>query len=380
MKKTPYVTLLLLSYIFIGCSGCDTAIDKAVGSIDRGVDRINKTAVGWQNIVTEIGAELPKEIQQIIGTDINILAKDVIGAGTASVMCTGDFLKIRTVQTLKNLKNRLLTKPYTPTTPGFCTLTYSSLDPNSSSKSVNTLNIYGFDLKSRDSSNNLIKAVLVGKNRRVVIDEDLIGRTTNYQLAINVGGLLPYLVDNEFSKIKLYWNNDTTQMPEILIQEWTAKTKAPEKIPAMTKDFTPPLIGGDADFTTNDGNWADGKVFVEFRIDSAKSYVEARIFMEAMEFGGDNTHVKGYSDWWKIYTIDDKNYEIQSFGPDNTAEQLFSFREHGEKRFHPSGSIAEYAIQIDHPGDDAGSYTKVTAYFNDLQVIKIQKKPQAKKL
>ena len=51
----------------------------------------------------------------------------------------------------------------------------------------------------------------------------------------------------------------------------------------------------------------------------------------------------------------------------------------GEKRFHPGGSVAEYAIQIDQKGDEAGFYTKVTAYLNDLLVTQVQKKPTAKK-
>jgi hypothetical protein len=168
-------------------------------------------------------------------------------------------------------------------------------------------------------------------------------------------------------------------MPEVIIQDWVANVKAPEKIPAMTLDFIPPHVGAsDLDFDTDNGNWADGKVFIEFQIDSAKSSIDARLYMRAMEFGGDNTLVEGYSKWVNIYTQKDKNYEILSFGPNNNAEQLFSFREQGEKRFHPGGSVAEYAIQIDQKEDDAGIYTKVTAYLNDLIVTQIQKKPTTK--
>lgn len=372
MKYARYTLIFFALITQLSCH-FDEDVDKAVGEIDKAITDINRTSVGWQNIITKLDADLPGQAHAVIGEDLDQLGRDVVGATTASAMCTIDFVKTRAIQTLENLKAKLLKHPYPALTPGFCTLTVPSLDMNNPVENKN-LNIFGFDLNARDPKNARIRAALYGPTAYMKIPEDLIGRSTNYELAVNIAALWPELLKNKYSKIKFYWNDDSTNMPEVLIETWEAKTKAVQVTP-QSISFTPPLIGGDVDFDTKPGNWASGSTHMEFMIDSASRSLLARVYMQAMEFGGDNTQVKGYSPWRVLYTEPDRRYRLVDFTPDTPSDQPFSFTTQGPTDFYPAGSVARYTIQIDHKGDDAGTYTMVIVNLNQFVVNEIEVLP-----
>src|SRR6202012_120691 len=100
--------------------------------------------------------------------------------------------------------------------------------------------VFGFDLNTKDKDSNLVQAALCGPENFMKIPETLIGRTTNYQLAVNIAALWPEIMKNKYSKIKFYWNRDSANMPQALIQPWKAASKN-VSVAAQTIDFVPPL-------------------------------------------------------------------------------------------------------------------------------------------
>lgn len=377
--KLVILLLVLVCLTTYACVGKEVdkaaeTVDNAVRSIDKATAQIERTNVGWQNIVTDLGSDLPKEAHDLIANDVDILSRDVIGATITSAMCTLDFVKLRALQTLKNLKARLLKQPLTPVSPGFCTLTIPSIDLNDP-LAFHTLNVFGFDLNTLDKNFLKIQAALVGDSTYYPIPEKFIGRTTNYQIAVNLTTLWPDLAANKFSKLKLYWNRDSANMPEVLVQPWKAVEKL-VRVDAQTITFVPPHEGpSDRNFDTESKNWASGNVHMEFMIDEDHTQLSARIYMTVMEFGGDNTLARGYSPWTPLYTVADKRFQLQDFSPNAPSDLPFNFTTEGPRDFYPAGCVSRYTIQIDHPDDDAGSYTMVTANLNEFSVKLVQIKP-----
>jgi hypothetical protein len=365
-------------------SSCKSAIEK----IDEAENSINKISAAGQSqgsqyadILNHLTKDLPAEAHELISNDLKVLTNDAVGASATGALCSVDVLKHGVSRTLDNLKLKLLRKKVMPIKPEFCTLSMASIDLNSDEKSRNTLSIYGFNLYNPDISNNLIQVALIGDNVKKQIDEKYIGRNTNYLLSVNLNSLAPELVSNKYNKIQLYWNGDSTKMPQALIQKWKPKTDVKEFTPTPIT-FIPPKIGsGDCDFDTKPGNPIVGNIHVEFNIQP--TYVEARVHMDAMEFGGDNTHVGGpdnypssWSPWTRIYTLTKDNFEIQQLAPNTSSKQELLVDSQGQKLyFMGSGAVSNYTVDLDQPGCEAGTYTKVVVTFNQLSVILIEKRP-----
>lgn len=379
-------TFLLLS----SCNPFKSDIEKALNTIDKTVSKMNSANADWQSIVKNLSKDLPNEVRSIIGNDLNIIVHDMIGAAGTEVMCNMDFIKKRTINSLLNLKAKLIYKAPRILPPGgFCTLNISAINLNASPESWRLLSIYGYDLNALDRNNKMVQLALIGKDTLKFIDEALIGRTTNYQLTLNLGALLPDLIENKYDKIQLFWNGDPKGMPQVLIQKWTAQTKVIYFLPSPIV-FVPPFSGGgpDRDFNTKANNVTNGRTNVEFRV--SKSTIEARVFMDAMESGGDNTRVgvsidpatkqeteaTAWGPWTRIYTLDDPQWEIKEFTSNIQTPLNFTVASQGPKLYPMGGgSVSHYTVDIDQNGDEAGFYTKVTVDWNKLSLLLIQKKP-----
>lgn len=384
MKFSITMPLLVL---FTACEMFMSKIDRALNSIDKGIATLATQSTSWENTINKIANDLPHEVHDLIGNDLKILANDIVGTTGGEFKCSIDFVRNRAIHTLQNLKLKLQGKPFKNLPPEFCTVNISSIDLNSDPISRNTLNIYGYDLYSQDTAKMQIKAALLGENIKMEINENYIGRVTNYQLSINLNALLPILIENKFDKIQTYWNGDTVRMPQILIQKWKAKTQI-EAFTPQPSTFVPPFSGqGDRDFNTQSGNVTNGRIMVRF--EKGKNSIDAFIFMDAMEFGGDNTRVgisidpatnqvterTAWSNPIRIYTVADNKYEIQDFSPNTSSELLIRIDSKGPKLyFMGGGSVSSYTVDLDHEGDDAGTYTRVEVAWNNFSVNLIEKK------
>jgi hypothetical protein len=382
LKLTNMKNIILISLvIFLTSCGLEKKFDVAINSIEKATGQGAQLGVKYADILNGLKKDLPDDARDMIGNDLKILSNDVIGATASGLICSTDAIKNGAIQTLRNLKAKALGKKFFIPKPEFCTLNMASIDLNSDPKSRNTLTFYGFNLFNADTSNRLIQAVLIGDSTKKIIEEKYIGRNTNYQLSINLNSLIADLVENKYNKIQLYWNGDTAKMPQVLIQKWKAKTDVKEFLPTPIS-FIPPHIGAsDLDFDTDNGNPAVGNIRVEFNV--TPTSVLARVHMDAMEFGGDNTRVGGpdneatsWSPWTPIYTLTNKNFEIKELSPNTTSKQELLIASQGQKLYSMGGgSVAYYTVDLDQGGDEAGTYTKVVVTWNTLSVILLEKKP-----
>lgn len=383
MKHLAYSLLLLC---WSGFQGCTDAVDKALSELNN-LEKIITERTG--DLTTELEkwrADLPKEARSLINDDIEKLSQDIIGSTGKETRCTVDFLRDRFKQSVENIKAKLTGGKVVYQKPCFCTINMPMINPNADEKTLQTLSFYGYDFNNPDSSKKLMKVVLVGDSTSREINENFIGRTSNYQVVINVADILPEIASNKYHKIKIFWNGDSTGLSESVLSQWKPDIKFDPFQPRSFSWF-PPHTAGDGDFDTDPGNWANGAVQLEMRVNGEN--IEARLFYDVMEFGGDNTRVgigidpktnqvteaTAWGPWTPIYTNINPKYELTGFSPGPPARYPFKVVDHGPKDYHQGGTaVEEFKAFVDEKGDDVAN-CHVDVIFNPMHAVLKQKQP-----
>lgn len=371
--------LYLICFSLFLLTSCDP-IKRALSELDDLKKIINNKTGDLTSELEKWREELPEDVRNLIDDDVQKLTKDIIGATGSETRCTVDFLRARFSQSVENIKLKLLGRPAVSQKPCFCTLNLPQINPNSDPKSIESLNFYGFDFDNLDSSGTLMKVVLEGDSVSKLIDEKYIGRTSNYQMVVNLIDILPEIASNKYHKLKIFWNGDSKGLAEAVISEWKPQTKLD---PFQPRSFSwyPPHTGGDDDFDTDPGNWANGQVQLELRVNG--NILEGRLFYDVMEFGGDNTRVgvnvngeaSAWGPWTSIYTNTDAKYELIGYSPVPPERYRFAVTDQGPKHYYQAGSAVEqFEAYIDEKGPDVVN-CHVDVLFNSMKAILRQKQP-----
>jgi hypothetical protein len=380
MKKLIYLFSFLVLFLLNSC--ITDSIEEAVKALDRLEIDIKNSSGDIKAELENWQKDLPNEVRSLIDDDIQKLSANMIGSIGAETRCNVDFLRNRFIQSVENIKRKLLKEPPIYLKPCFCTIDLPSINPNAEPKSLENLKIYGYDFDSPDPSKKLMQVVLIGDgNLSKIIDEKFVGRTTNYEMTINITDILPEIASNKYHKIKFFWNGDSKSMAEILIMKWQPQNLIKQFLPRNFAWY-PPHTGGDCDLDTKQGNWANGKIQIQFRINGNE--LQARLFYDVMEFGGDNTRfgvnaageASAWGPWNTLYTNDNNDYELVSYSPAAPDRYSFSVTDQGSKDYYQAGSaVSEFVAYIDRKGDDCG-YCHVEVFFNNMDVILRRKQPR----
>lgn len=374
---------LLIASLLLVTSGCfKDPVKQALSELDDLKIILDKDLGSIKTEMEKWRTELPEKVRNLINHDIDRLSRDIIGATGAETKCTIDFLRARFIQSVDNIKARLLGTKIVYQQPCFCTLNLPMINPNNSPTSIEKIIFYGYDFNNLDSSNKLMKVVLVGDSLSKEIDDTYIGRNSNYQITINLIDILPEIASNKYHKLKIFWNGDSTSLSEALISKWNPETTFdPFKPNAM--QFYPPHSGGsDTELDTNPGNWANGQVELQLRVNG--NIIEGRVFYDVMEFGGDNTRFginvngegRAWSSWTPIYTNAKENYELIGFSPAAPGRFFFAVSDHNSpKHFYQGGSaVSQFEAFVDQKGDDR-NFPHVNVLFNEMKAVLKQKQP-----
>lgn len=373
----------LLVALFL-LSGCDT-VKQALSELDDLKIILNKESGDVTTELEKWRKDLPDNVRNLINDDIQKLSENIIGSTGRETKCTFDFLRDRFKQSVDNIKHKLLGETLVYQKPCFCTVDLPMINPNSNSKTLQSINFYGYDFNNLDSSKKLMKVVLVGDSSSVEISENYIGRTSNYQIIVNLIDILPEVASNKFHKMKIFWNGDSTGLSEALISKWNADTKLDPFQPQTIIWYPPHAGGSDTELDTDPGNWANGQIELQLRVNG--NNIEGRAFYDVMEFGGDNTRfginargeASAWGPWTSIYTNADAEYELIGFSPAAPNRFLFAVTDHiSPKHYYQGGTaVAQFETFVDQDGDDRG-FPHVNVLFNEMKAILKQKQPTRK--
>jgi hypothetical protein len=382
MKRKPFSTfhlrkpvtvlfcllLLVMSTLFpSGCINMDP-VEKAVEVIDKGISDITQNSEDWQTILQRVANDLPKKISETIRTDAQNLASRAVATTGVEFRCNVDFLGNRAIQALNRLKALLLNQNPPPLPPAFCQVVPASIDLKVDPGSWSTTNFYGYDLDNKDTSGNKLKVLLINNQGNVTtLSEDRIGRTTHYQVTLNLGNMARDFYVNKINKLVVSWNNSSEGYPQIVVIPWEAQTKIETKNINATGPYYPPKTEGDADFDTSDEDYTSVTVSGEIKILPTK--IQTRVSMYARESVPDHTTVNGSSAWSDVYQSP-SGWQIIDVTPKSNSTHNAKVTTHGTLRFdRPGGEIVYYfSAKVDSDGDEAGTWTSVTAYWRSITV------------
>lgn len=380
MKVLLNLTFFFLLSTLSGCIG--DPVKQALSELDDLKIILDKDLGDIKTEMEKWRTELPEKVRNLINDDIQKLSRDIIGATGAETKCTIDFLRARFIQSVENIKSRLLGRPMVYQQPCFCTLNLPMINPNRESKSIESIIFYGYDFNNPDSSNKLMKVVLVGDSVSREIDENYIGRNSNYQITINLIDILPEIASNKYHKLKIFWNGDSTRLSEALISKWNPETIFDPFKPGPLQRYPEHTGGRDSELDSDPGNPARGQVELQLRVNG--NSIEGRIFYDVMEDDGDNTRfgvdgngeARAWGPWTPIYTSVKSGYELIGFSPAAPPRYPFAVTDHNSpKHFYQGGTaVSQFEAFVDQKGDDLG-YPHVNVLFNEMHAVLRQKQP-----
>jgi len=374
MKLFSYlVRSIVICALAVALSGClggiTSSIDQAVAVIDKGINDIQTGSAEWQMVLQRVANDLPKDISEEIRTDAqNLVTRSIATAGT-EFRCNIDFLKNRAIQNLQLLKAKLLKQNPPPLPPEFCQVSPDGIELATDPATWAQVGLYGYDLDYTDSTNNLFQVLLQnGQGQTTVLPESRIGRTTHYQVTLNLGNMAPDLYNNGIVKMLVSWNNSSVGFPQIVVVPWTPRQE-PNLIvhPGVSPKFIPPHTGGDADFDTADGNPTTVRLRGEISVSDQQ--ILGRVYMYAREHDSDYTTVDGWSNWQSLYAAP-AGWKILSVRPTAASEVNAQLTGHETPDYGtPAGEVVQnFHVWGDRDGDEAGTYTGVEVTWQDLNI------------
>lgn len=388
IRITACFALLLSVLTMSGCdvtgglgSSIEASTKEAMHVLDSAIRDIQTNSATWQTVLQHVADQLPKDISETVRVDAQILANRSIATAGTEFRCDIDFLGKHAIQSLQRLKAELLNENPAPVPPEFCQVVLPSVDLNVSPLKWSTVMLYGYDLDHQDTSQSLLKVFLVNKQGTTPLPEERIGRTTHYQITLNLGGMASQLYHNQVRKIVVSWDGTSAGYPQIVITPWEKQRRVePPLAVSSTGPFFPPPIGnGDRDFNTREDRPTDLTVRGEIRHDGSTVY--NRMYMHAREVASDNTEVDGWTSWtaaysaptgWKIVEVRPGAPSIFSMGV--TSNQTDSTPIVASR---PTGEVVDrFEIWVDRDGDDAGSYSRMITHWRPLEITIEQVEPE----
>jgi len=375
-EQVPLVVILIgMLVVVTGCT--PEPVKQAIDMLDRAERDLADEPAKWRSIIDQVAKDLPKEVQSTLRNELDDLVQRSIAETGVEFRCTSDFYADRAKQGLERLKAILRKKPVPAIEPKLCKLINSTLNLNLSLDDRNTIEVYGYDMDQRDHNGQLLRVSLVSETgNSYPLQESYIGRTTHYQFVIYVGkdDVVRLLSQNKINKIRFLWGN--MDFPyEVLVIQKQLQTKTISNIPLGSLSHTPKQTGQDADFHVNSDKPLKFKVRAESQW--VGNAIQVRVYMYGRETDG-GTEVDSWSEWKNAY-VAEYGSVIVSYAPTAASEKSGKIPSQGKwVEELPAGELVDrFEIYGDRDGDEAGSYTRVEAFFNEIQVTTMKVDPTA---
>lgn len=369
----------MIVFCLLASCGMGTKIDRALGLIEQAIVDVRDTSGDWQGVLRELQADLIEAGQTTISNEVDNVVQRGIGGAQVSIFCTGDFVRDRVAQSLKQVADRLRNRPPRPLPPKVCKAIPPTINGYLSPDRRFQIDIVGYDMDSLQSQKKLeLFLIDEGQSPRNVTAEGL-AIVTHYEATINLGRTgVP--ISEGSRRLELRHPEMTTT--HIGIIHPLPPPPEPATIRIGTRGpFVPPKFGGgDRDFKSHGPCVTAG---AEIRVQGDK--IENRIFMEAYECKSslgrqsDFTHAKGWSSWKPaLNDLEPGSKILRVLSPTSSRTQKYRDTDHGPKnQFMGVGDLVHtYTTVGDTSGNDVGAGTEVTVVFNPVRVL--VQKPVAK--
>jgi hypothetical protein len=381
MTKSCYLSAALLFLLIVTIAGCNE-MENFRAQVERSITRLDSESDQWQNIARQIAEDVPAEAKSTIRNEVQSLATKTIAQGGVEFRANVDFLAHRVQQGLKRVLALIDGKQIEAPIPYFAQMDPNTFNINLDPSSRASILLTGWDFDSKDKDGKPVGFALVDAENKVLADipESRIGRNTHYQITINVSG--PEFVTQIWTlkpkKISAQWKGKIGfdgDVSEITVTEWEPKRR---KVHAEGSSitYTPPHIGGDGDFSTDDDYPMHIDVRAETQLVDNKS-IQIRVGMHAKEHDDDWTEVAGISEWQNAY-IAPAGWRIDSLipGPGVSTDHV-DINNHAERDLAKGAAeiARNFHIWGDTDDDEAGTHTRVRVDFQDMDIELEEERP-----
>jgi len=211
MKNILY---FLLATCLMSC-GLGTKIEdattKAVNAIDKAMSNLSFESQEWRTVLENALDEIPDEIKEIIGNDMQNLISESIAVAGVEVRCNVDFFRARLRQDLGNIKRKILKQPLIEGDAEICQIVPSVIDLNLSPNDRNSITFTGYDLRNTDVT------LFLRSGGSQIDHTSKLHKTSNYQLTANLGGNGIPLNSGSDQIILKYKGNILSEIPVIQV-------------------------------------------------------------------------------------------------------------------------------------------------------------------
>ncbi len=362
-------TLLLSSLSVSSCDVTGGSIDRAMEIIDRAIRDIELNMEAWQSILQRVANELPDDISETVRVEADRLATRSIAKMGIEFRCNVDFLARRAIESLRRLKAMLLDQDPSPLPPWFCQVDPSAIDLKVSPDLYSTAMLFGYDLDNPDSSGSPLQVHLLTRSGQTIpLPESRIGRTTHYQVTLNLGDMARTLYQDQVDKIVVSWDGKTEGHPEIVIVPWEAHRQTYNHSCGAVGPYYPPRTDGDADFDTADDAPTDLEVVGGILINEQS--VQTSMLMYAREREPDHTTVHGQDKWVPCYTAP-QGWRIVEVRPNLGSRVTAVVTVQGMIVLaRPAGeAVDHFEVWVDSDGDEAGTWTRMVTHWRPLDIV-----------
>jgi hypothetical protein len=374
VRRVVFTTLFLITLSTSSC-GIPPAIDRATTVIDNAIRDITLNLDNWQTILQRVANDLPNEISETIRFDAQSLVTRSIAVAGIEFRCDVEFLGNRAIESLRHLKAKLLNQNPSLLPPKFCNVDPPAIDLKVSPSKWSTVMLSGYDFDTQDHAQKLLQVSFLTKQGNTLpFPESRIGRTTHYQITLNLGEIASALHTLPVTKIFISWDGKSQGYPQIVVIPWEARRQTVTQNMGDTGPFFPPRAGGDADFDTDDDDPTDVVLRGLMRV--TEQSIDTRIAMYARERKPDHTAVDGWSEWARNYTPP-QGWRIVSVNPTLPSYHQAVVTEHDRMVYNrPAGEVVSYfEAWVDHDDDEAGTWTRVIAHWRSVNITIEETKP-----
>lgn len=336
------------------------ASDRAVNILDDGIATLGSESADWRTTLEGMVSKLTEDAQSTVRHEITDLMNRSIAAVGTEIKCLVDFVGTRVRQGLISIRSAFLGGTPEETEPIFCDTVPRILEQAQIPSPTNVLEFYGYDFDRSD-----IRLVLVKSGGSEEDVTDRLDRPTHYHMTLNLGAN-GVQISPESQRIVVRWQDKEISTIGIIrdapkiCKMFTETVRNPGALTVM-----PALSAGDREFSAN-----GPRIMIHTKRIRSPRDIAVEMKVWADEVKGDT---KAFDVERSVLYTAPPDRIIERVLGDNSDVLSPPFIDGGWEQtelFRGSGGVVDrYLIDGDRKGDDAGVFTKVTAYLNDVKLV-----------
>ena len=445
LKHLAHIGMIVCIVALVAGCGISSSIKEtnreianAVDSFDRAINALSQESADWRIVVQDLQKEISEDMQSTIRTELDNLTRSAILTASSELRCNAEFMRISIERELIRIRNRLAQEiniqlaqlpfytnqvPIIPeklAEPFICSVVPSAIDLNIDHERRVKIDIFGFDLRSRpitvelitygnllsqgrvllpDFREQMIRHARIGGAR--IVTDSFVLETPSSRLRQDITGALSIIsdfhavidltdsgvdIEPNAQEIVLSWNSKIQSEIAVLAhQQFLECDVITKTIHPGAKSFTPPALNDNICSGKPDKDFAGHGPCVTFQIslalDSERKKLNSSYSMNAWEcpddfdfYRSDCTEAKGSSSFTLYNAQEDE--KILSFDVVNSVSDQYIDTDHAEDKTYFGGTepLSELAYIGDTDGNEAGTKTRVKMTFRgiNLQVERCQ--------